>query len=315
VRARQLESQVSIDFKTGLTSELYMKRILGLEWKRAQRHQNPLSLMLIDVDNFKQINDSRGHQAGDAVLCEMVRLMQHKIRGADLLFRWGGEEFVVLAVSTQYRDAHTLAEYLRELVAGHAFAHGDPVTASIGVAEHNGSESVQAWFSRMDAALFVAKNGGRNRVVTDPRGNSDLWASGPTAAFSLPWSDSNASGDERIDAEHRRLVELANQLSAAASAPAAAYGQAVSALLDALSDHFMGEERTLEDCGYAGLAEHRRIHASILAKAAALHAAGGSLAPGDARRPLIEFLVNEAVARHLFGTDREFFQSLAEPRR
>lgn len=314
-RIEELEKVSATDYLTGAWNRAHLTRVLHSEMSRSLRFRQPLSALLIDVDNFKQINDNRGHQAGDAVLCEMVKLIQHKIRGADLLFRWGGEEFVVLAVSTRYRDAHTLAEHLRELVAGHAFAHGDPVTASIGVAEHNGSENAQAWFSRLDAALFVAKNGGRNRVVTDPRGNSDLWASGPTAAVSLAWRDSNASGDERIDAEHRRIVELANQLSAAASAPAAAYGQAVSALLDALSDHFLGEERTLEDCGYAGLAEHRRIHASILAKAAALHAAGGSLAPGDARRPLIEFLVNEAVARHLFGTDREFFQSLAAPRR
>jgi diguanylate cyclase (GGDEF)-like protein/hemerythrin-like metal-binding protein len=313
-RIEELEKVSATDHLTGAWNRAYLNRVLQSEMARSLRFRQPLSALLMDVDHFKQINDAMGHQAGDAVLCEMVKLIQRKIRVADLLFRWGGEEFVVLAVSTRYRDAHTLAEHLRELVARHGFPHGAPVTASIGVAEHNGGENAQAWFSRLDAALFVAKNGGRNRVVTDPRGNSDLWSAGPAPAVSLAWRDSNACGDAQIDAEHRHIVELANRLSAAASAPPAAYEAAVSALIGALSEHFAGEERVLESCRYPGLTEHRRLHTALLAKAAALHASCGSLADAEARRPLIEFLVNEAVARHLFGTDREFFHSLSGER-
>jgi diguanylate cyclase (GGDEF)-like protein/hemerythrin-like metal-binding protein len=309
-RIDELEKVSATDFLTGAWNRAHLERVLHSELARSLRFRQPLSALLIDVDHFKSINDSLGHQAGDAVLCEMVQLIQRKIRGADLLFRWGGEEFVVLAVSTRYRDAHTLAEHLRERVGNHVFPHGKTVTASIGVAEHNGSENAQAWFSRLDAALFVAKNGGRNRVITDPRGNSDLWANGAAPAVNLAWRDSNACGNAQIDAEHRQLVELANRLSAAESAPPAAYEAAVSALIDALTDHFAAEERMLEAGGYPGLAEHRRTHAALLAKAAALRASGGSLAAGEARRPLIEFLVNEVVARHLFGTDREYFGSL-----
>ncbi len=308
-RITELEKVSATDHLTGAWNRAHLTRVLHSELSRSLRFRQPLSALLIDIDHFKQINDHQGHQAGDAVLCKVVELIQGKIRSADLLFRWGGEEFVVLAVSTRYRDAHTLAEHLRGLMAGHVFPHGAPVTVSIGVAEHNGQENVEALFSRLDAALFVAKNSGRNRVVTDPRGNSDNWAAEPAPARSLVWRDSNNSGHPQIDSEHRRLVELANTLNTAESAPPAAFDAAVSNLLQALAEHFTNEERLLETRGHPGLAEHRRTHATLLRKAAELRDSGGSLAAGDARRPLIEFLVNEAVARHLFSTDRGLFLS------
>ena len=95
-RARQLESQVSVDFKTGLTSELYMKKIMGLEWKRAQRHQNPLSLLLIDVDNFKSVNDTTEYAFGDEVLRRVADALKGNVRETDFAARFGGDEFCVL---------------------------------------------------------------------------------------------------------------------------------------------------------------------------------------------------------------------------
>lgn len=304
-RISELEKASATDHLTGAWNRAHLNRVLESELSRSLRFRQPLSALLIDVDHFKQINDRSGHQTGDAVLCEVVELIQRKIRSADLLFRWGGEEFVVLAVSTRYRDAHILAEHLRELIAGHLFPHGAPVTASIGVAEHNIREDVQSWFSRLDAALFVAKNGGRNRVVTDPRGNSDSWAVDPAPVMSLVWRDSNGSGHAQIDAEHRHLIALANTLNTAESAPPAVFDAAVSTLLQALRGHFAAEEQLLETNRHPQLDEHRRIHTGLLRKADELREAGGSLAAGEARRPLIEFLVNEAVARHMFSKDRE----------
>ena len=104
-RARQLESQVSIDFKTGLTSELYMKRIMGLEWKRAQRHQNPLSLLLIDVDNFKTVNDSTEYAFGDQVLRRVADALKGNIRETDFAARFGGDEFCILLPQTTPAEA------------------------------------------------------------------------------------------------------------------------------------------------------------------------------------------------------------------
>jgi len=96
VRARQLESQVSIDFKTGLVSERHMRTLLDLEWKRAQRYQNPLSLLLVDVDNFKTVNDSTEYAFGDEVLRRVADALKSNVRETDFAARFGGDEFCVL---------------------------------------------------------------------------------------------------------------------------------------------------------------------------------------------------------------------------
>lgn len=177
-RIAELEKTSATDYLTGAWNRAHLVRVLSSEMARSERFRQPLAALLIDIDHFKRINDTWGHQAGDAVLRELVALIQNKIRSADLLFRWGGEEFVVLAVSTGYRDAQIFAEGLRAQIAAHNFPVTGPLSASIGVAELHGSETAQEWFARLDAALYVAKNSGRNRVVTDPRGNSDLWEPG-----------------------------------------------------------------------------------------------------------------------------------------
>ena len=147
------------------------------------------------------------------MLRELVSLIQRKIRSADLLFRWGGEEFVVLAVTTGHRDAETLAEHLRARVASHKFPGVGPLTVSIGVTELNGDETADEWFKRLDKVLFNAKNGGRNQVVADRCGDSDKWISdGDQTALRLVWRHSYACGQPEIDAEHRKLFELANNL-------------------------------------------------------------------------------------------------------
>lgn len=132
----------------------------------ARRYGRPLSLLLMDVDHFKSINDSHGHQAGDTVLRELARLLRTQTRSADLLARWGGEEFAILAPETPAADAVTFAERIRASVAGHDFAPVGRVTVSLGVAgiaeEDEGMRSLHA---RADRALYRAKRDGRNRVV------------------------------------------------------------------------------------------------------------------------------------------------------
>jgi diguanylate cyclase (GGDEF)-like protein len=174
-RVSTLEKVSATDYLTGAWNRPHLVRVAAAEMARSIRFRQPLSALLIDIDYFKNINDTHGHQAGDEVLREVVNVIQHKIRSADLLFRWGGEEFVVLAVSTGYRDAEILAEHLRARIAAHKFAGVGALTISVGVAEHSGDETADQWFKRFDAALFAAKKGGRNRIVTDRHGDSEKW--------------------------------------------------------------------------------------------------------------------------------------------
>lgn len=310
-RIAELEKVSATDYLTGTWNRAHLVRVVASEMARSVRFRQPLSALLIDIDHFKNVNDTHGHQAGDAVLRELVGIVQHKIRSADLLFRWGGEEFVVLAVSTGYRDAEVLAEHLRARVEHHDFSANGRLTVSIGVAERSGDETADQWFHRLDDALFAAKNGGRNRIVTDRTGDSDKWvADGGLAALRLVWRENYACGEPSIDAEHREMFDLANELINVAM-PGANQDQAQTeaalvALLRHLELHFEHEEVILAERGYARLDEHRNAHASLLRKAAELHAmakAGGSTSFGA----LVDFLANDVVSRHLLTADRDYY--------
>ena len=168
-RARQLESQVSIDFKTGLTSELYMKRIMGLEWKRAQRHQNPLSLLLIDVDNFKTVNDSTEYAFGDQVLRRVADALKGNIRETDFAARFGGDEFCILLPQTSPAEAVQTALRIRKRVSGMSVSDASyhmQVTVSIGVDSFDGRQasSVDQLRRNANRALQEAKRRGKNQV-------------------------------------------------------------------------------------------------------------------------------------------------------
>jgi len=306
-RIAELEKVSATDYLTGAWNRAHLVRVTASETARSLRFRQPLSALLIDIDHFKTVNDTHGHQTGDAVLRELVSLIQRKIRSADLLFRWGGEEFVVLAVSTGYSDAEILAEHFRARVANHGFPGIGPLTVSIGVAEYSGDETADQWFKRLDNVLFNAKNGGRNRVITERYGNSDKWiAEGGQAALRLIWRDSYACGEPLIDQEHRELFDLANALIDSVHKDHITVDAALVALLQHLEQHFANEEKILASRGYARLEEHRNSHASLLRKAGELRsaaAASGSASFGA----LIDFLANDVVARHLFTADRDYY--------
>ena len=136
---------------------------------RAQARRRPLSLMITDLDRFKAINDTWGHDGGDAVLREFAGRLRRSVRGVDLACRYGGEEFVVVMPDTDGPTAERIAERLCRDVAGEPFALGDQkvqVTISIGVAQMlDMHDDAAALVKRADRALYEAKNGGRNRVV------------------------------------------------------------------------------------------------------------------------------------------------------
>jgi len=128
-------------------------------------------VILLDVDHFKQINDRRGHAAGDMVLAAVGRLLNRALRTCDIVARWGGEEFVLVLPSTSLEGAAQVAERVRELLESAAFADGNgdviPVTASFGVANYTTGETLEQVVDRADRAMYLAKSSGRNRVVCD----------------------------------------------------------------------------------------------------------------------------------------------------
>ena len=131
---------------------------------QAQQQQALLSLVMIDIDHFKRINDRHGHAAGDGVLREVASRLRRQMRGADLLGRLGGEEFALLLPATDLAGALAQAELARQALRREPMAIAGTVTASFGVAQWDGSESAADWLHRADLALYQAKRCGRDQV-------------------------------------------------------------------------------------------------------------------------------------------------------
>ncbi|MEP7239544.1 MAG: PleD family two-component system response regulator [Devosia sp.] len=160
------------DELTGLYNRRYFDRHLSLMLDKAREQDRDMAVMLIDMDFFKQVNDTHGHDAGDVVLREFSQRLRRNIRGVDLACRFGGEEFVVLMPDTDYRQAQGVAERVRSAVAERGFeASGGrslAVTCSVGVALNEHSlDTPEMILKRADIALYRAKREGRNRVVFD----------------------------------------------------------------------------------------------------------------------------------------------------
>jgi two-component system cell cycle response regulator len=169
----QMSIEMAItDALTGLYNRRYMEtHICGLVEQAAARSK-PLTVLVLDIDYFKSINDTHGHDAGDEVLREFALRIRKSIRGIDLACRYGGEEFVVIMPESDLAVATVVAERLRRRIASEPFLirHGArriEVTISIGIAGLSGADDAANVIKRADQALYRAKRDGRNRVVPD----------------------------------------------------------------------------------------------------------------------------------------------------
>lgn len=164
-RSKQLEEKSKTDTLTGAFNRQGIEESIRIglwEWRSQKK---PLSLVLIDIDHFKNINDKYGHAIGDHVLSTLSNIVKQHIRINDLFARWGGEEFVLVCRDTKIEQASLIAEKIRELIANYAFNDNVQVTASFGVATLNANETLEQLFNNADKALYEAKHQGRNKVV------------------------------------------------------------------------------------------------------------------------------------------------------
>ena len=169
---RRLEALATTDPLTRVLNRRALLDRLTAEVDRARRFSSSLSLLLLDVDHFKQINDTAGHLAGDSVLRQLGALLEEAVRKVDVVARYGGEEFVAILPGTSTEGGAVFAERLRERVAEQAFDIGGAVpvhlTVSIGIASFPSARvlTTEDLFARADEALYRAKSGGRNQVCT-----------------------------------------------------------------------------------------------------------------------------------------------------
>lgn len=168
IRIASLERDVMRDPLTGVYNRRYLDGRLDEELSRARRSGSPLSALMVDLDHFKHVNDTYGHDVGDQVLRHVSALMENIVRTSDVVTRYGGEEFVILAPDSPSGDARHLGERLLHHIRDQTMSLFDgkalPVTASIGVATLKTDESQSAFLRRMDEALYHAKRSGRDRL-------------------------------------------------------------------------------------------------------------------------------------------------------
>lgn len=164
---RNLERIAVTDRLTGLYNRTKLDEVFANELARAERYGESLAVILADIDKFKSVNDTYGHQVGDSVLSEFAAIVRKLVRDTDTPGRWGGEEFLVICPHADLNGAHILAERIRATVAGHSFSVVGQKTCSFGVASYRPGDTAETIVKRADEALYEAKQNGRDRVALE----------------------------------------------------------------------------------------------------------------------------------------------------
>ena len=161
----KLKKLATTDLLTQLNNRVILDNELQLKFDTFKRHERVFSLIMMDVDFFKSINDKYGHIVGDSVLKEIASLLKENIRSIDIAGRWGGEEFLIICDETNLDGAYILAENIRVKIQNHKFAHANQVTASLGVAMIKKEININELIKNADDALYQAKRSGRNKSI------------------------------------------------------------------------------------------------------------------------------------------------------
>jgi diguanylate cyclase (GGDEF)-like protein/hemerythrin-like metal-binding protein len=309
---KELDQLANTDNLTGTWNRRRLEEAVRSEMDRLARYDHPLSLLIVDIDFFKTVNDRFGHDTGDQVLVELASQLQLSLRTSDSLTRWGGEEFIVLCPNSTLSTASLLAGRLREKIAKTDFQKVGHITVSIGGAECMPEETWEQWFQRADAALYQAKTNGRNQIqFASESPQRDSMGEKVAARFlQLVWHRAYECGQEVIDREHQSLFHHANELLAAmlSGPPSDDSGEMIDAFIRDVVRHFQNEEAIITAAGYPGAASHAEIHRELSARAVSLaeRFRNGKLEAGE----LFQFLANDVVVKHMLGADREFFPYL-----
>jgi len=164
-RIEELKNKASRDSLTNLFNRGKFNDVLSKEIALCRTTSSPLSIIFLDIDHFKVVNDTYGHDAGDYVLVELAKILNSTVRKGDFVARWGGEEFVITLQSTNAKQASVLAEKIRKNIQMYSFTKGGGQTISLGVAQYMQIDTQESFIKRVDEALYEAKESGRNRVV------------------------------------------------------------------------------------------------------------------------------------------------------
>lgn len=292
------------DELTGVYNRKFFEKRVVEEMEIADRANEKISLIIFDLDRFKLVNDNFGHQFGDEVLKRTTQIAGDLIRKTDFLNRVGGEEFAIILPNTNKAQAVLVAEKVRKALEDNKHFKVGQVTGSFGVAERMKAESLRSWYKRADNALYQAKNTGRNRVVDSDK--IDI----PLVSLQVQWRQEWNCGNDEIDEQHDKILQIANDLIAKVYA-GASHNECMDMIklfLEYVVKPFATEERILMEIEYDGLIAHIKKHEYLTNKAIYLKECyeKKELQPAA----FLSFIIDEVVVEHLTKEDTKFFALL-----
>lgn len=303
------------DGMTGLANRRYLDEQIMLEYFRMKRTGEKLSIVMLDVDFFKLYNDAYGHLQGDECLKMVAKVLKTTIkRATDIAARYGGEEFVVLLPDTDEIGAIKVAETLRANVEAMKMEHkdsriSDVVTVSIGVATFDKHSLVapENLVQKADEALYEAKNSGRNKVM--PRAE-ELKVLDSSDFLKVVWSSKFESGHEGIDAQHKELFDDSNEIfeSILSIKTKEEQLESLMKIMDDLKEHFDYEEEVLREIGYPEVNYHAVSHMNLI-NSSKLFIEKFEKEEVEVIE-VLNFLIFEVIADHLYRQDRLYFPYL-----
>ena len=298
---QKLISLATTDTLTGIYNRYRFNELAKEEIERSERYGGPLSMIIFDLDQFKSINDTYGHIIGDEVLTETAKIVKATVRNADVLARWGGEEFAILLPGTSSEGAKHAAEKIRHRLESFNHHTVGKVTASFGVAQRLSHETYDEWFKRVDEALFISKNSGRNSVTA-----SDKDHNFKVNLMKLTWQDSFNSGNALIDHQHQELFDLSNKLIQYEFSR-----ESDDVLFNTFNDlcaHFVAhthsEEDWLREIGYPEeeIEKHHLDHEALIMKLAEM-----KTSVRDSPTEVFMMLIQNVIIDHMMVDDVKFF--------
>lgn len=290
------------DQLTGVYNRHYFEMVINEAIEKSDRYDEPFSMLLLDLDRFKSVNDTWGHQVGDELLKLTAKVIKNCIRSSDELFRFGGEEFLILMPQTTLDGAAEASEKIRVAIEKVNHPIVGIQTVSIGVGQRSKNESFEPWYRRVDDALYRAKTTGRNRIV----------ACEVTSAYSVDplrirWRSDWDSGHDEIDQQHQELIRIASTLMnmSLAGVEHQETDELIELLLNKIVDHFEFEEMILSNIAYPEYDSHQKIHKDLIAKALRIKDAykNGSIMLSA----IFTFVVEDLILVHLIEDDMKFF--------
>lgn len=286
---------------TGLKNRHFFNEVIRLEVARSERYNQAISLVMLDLDRFKHINDMHGRMIGDQVLIQTGRTIQNLIRQSDILVRLDGGEFMLLLPETDINGAYEISERIRKTIEGSEYETVGRVTASLGVAAKIKGETEDDLYKSAEDAIYLAKARGRNNVVIYNKLDSL-----PAATIHIEWDRRLESGEKCIDEQHRELIEMANALIfiSFSNVKFESVAKQLDLFLEYITVHLHYEEETLEEIGYPDYIAHMKLHRELKERALGLKDAyrRGSLKSSE----FFAFILDDIIG-HMQIEDVKYF--------